>query len=71
MAGVATTLTSWNSGRTRITAPPRATLTQLKRGSTIGAPHDIDQQLRVLNATLELLAQPAPVKPVRLTETMT
>ncbi len=70
MNGIATTLTSWNAGRTRVTAPPRATFTQLMRGATIGAPHDVAQQLRVLNATLALLEQPAPVKPVRLNETM-
>jgi hypothetical protein len=70
LTGVATTLTSWNAGRTRVTAPPRATFTQLNRGSAIGAPHDIDQQLRILTATLDLLEQPAPVKPVRLNETM-
>ena len=68
MAGVATTLTSWNAGRTRVAAPPRATFTKLERGATIGAPNDVEQQKRVLNATLELLEQPAPVNYVRLNE---
>jgi len=68
--GIATTLTSWNAGRTRVTKPPRATFTKLKRGSTMGAPGDIAQQKRVLKATLDLLAQDAPQKPVMLDETM-
>jgi len=68
--GIATTLTTWNAGRTRVTAPPRATFTKLNRGSTIGAPHDTDQQLRILRATLDLLEQDAPIDPVKLDETM-
>lgn len=67
-AGIATTLTSWNAGRTRVTAPPRATFTKLARGATIGQPHDTAQQLRVLNATLALLAEEAPLAPVNLDE---
>ena len=70
MAGIATTITSWNGGRTRLTMPPRATFTRLKRGSTVGAPHDQAQQRRVLDATLALLAQDAPQEPVMLAETM-
>ena len=68
MAGVATTLTTWNAGKARPTAPPRATFTKLNRGSTIGRPHDVAQQHRVLEATLALLAQDAPVEIVRLDE---
>lgn len=70
IAGIATTITSWNAGRTRVTAPPRATFTKLNRGATIGAPHDTEQQLRILRATLGLLEQDAPLAPVRLDETM-
>ena len=70
MEGIATTITSWNGGRTRVTGPPRATFTKLKRGSTMGAPNDKVQQRRVLDATLDLLAQDAPLKPVMLEETM-
>ena len=66
--GIATTLTSWNAGMTRITAPPRATFTKLARGSTLGRPHDAAQQRRVLDATLALLAQDAPLAPVYLDE---
>ena len=67
MNGIATTLTSW-SGLIRRAAPPRATATRLNRGSTLGQPGDILQQRRVLDATLALLAQDAPVKWVRLDE---
>ena len=66
MAGIATTLTSWNAGVTRLTAPPRATFTRLDRGATLGRPHDSVQQRCVLDATLDLLAQDAPLKPVSL-----
>ena len=69
MAGIATTLTSWNAGVTRLTMPPRATFTRLNRGATIGQPHDVAQQKRILNATLALLAEDAPLKPVMLDET--
>ncbi|RME76999.1 MAG: hypothetical protein D6784_04605 [Chloroflexi bacterium] len=69
MNGYATTLTSWNAGRTRVTMPPRATFTRLNRGATLGRPGDAAQQRRVLKATLDLLALDAPQKPVYLDET--
>jgi hypothetical protein len=62
MAGIATTLTSWNAGLTKLTRPPRAVYTRLNRGSTLGAPFDRAQQRRVLEATLALLAEDAPVE---------
>jgi hypothetical protein len=68
LAGIATTLTSWNGGITRLTCPPRATFTRLSRGATLGAPHDVAQQRRVLEATLALLARDAPLAPVNLKE---
>ena len=68
MSGVATTLTSWNPGITRRTVPPRATFTKLARGATLGRPGDRAQQRRVLEATLALLAQDAPLDPVYLDE---
>ena len=68
MAGVATTLTSWNAGVTRLTAPPRATFTRLPRGMSLGVPHESAQQRRILEATLALLALDAPVEPVLLDE---
>ncbi|MEM6928908.1 MAG: hypothetical protein AAF602_18355 [Myxococcota bacterium] len=69
LAGIATTLTSWHPGRTRPTRPPRATFTRLARGATLGAPGDLAQQARVLDATLGLLGNPAPLDPVTLRET--
>jgi hypothetical protein len=62
LEGIVTTLTSWNKGRTRETAPPRALYTRLNRGATLGEPGDSAQQRRVIEATLNLLAQPAPVE---------
>ncbi|HBY99484.1 MAG: hypothetical protein M5U01_07395 [Ardenticatenaceae bacterium] len=66
--GIATTLTTWNPGIARLVAPPRATFTRLARGATIGRPHDTAQQRRVLEATLALLYQDAPLAPVYLDE---
>lgn len=68
LSGIATTLTSWNAGVTRLTMPPRATFTRLARGATLGRPGDAAQQRRVLMATLALLAQDAPIAPVQLDE---
>ena len=68
MEGIASTLTTWRGGVTRLTAPPRATFTRLERGSTLGRPHDSAQQRRVLEATLALLVLDAPVEPVLLDE---
>ena len=68
MNGIPSTLTSWNAGRTRITMPPRATFTRLKRGASLGKPGDAAQQRHVLKATLDLLAQDAPIEPVYLDE---
>ncbi len=68
MNGIATTLTSWNAGRTRITMPPRAAFSRLNRGATLGEPGNPEQQRRVLEQTLALLAQDAPIEPVYLEE---
>ena len=68
MDGIATTLTSWNAAMVRVTLPPRSTITRLARGATLGAPGDADQQRRVLDATLGLLAQEAPLAPLVLDE---
>lgn len=67
IAGIATTLTSWG-GVIRQVKPPRATLTRLGRGATVGMPDDTAQQRRVLSATLSLLAWDAPLDIVRLSE---
>jgi len=68
--GIATTLTTWNAGRTRPTAPPRATFTQLARGATLGQPNNVTQQRRILEATLALLIQDSPLDIVRLNESV-
>ncbi len=68
MHGIASTLTTWNVGRARPTAPPRAIFTKLARGASLGKPNDPAQQRRILEATLALLAQDAPLAPVRLDE---
>lgn len=68
LSGVASTLTTWSPGRLRPTQPPRATITRLERGATLGMPGDRAQQARVLDATLARLAEPAPQKLVKLDE---
>ena len=70
MEGIATTMTTWRDGVARIARPPRVTFTKLPRGSSIGAPHDVGQQRRVLRATLDLLAQDATLDPIILKEEM-
>jgi len=52
----------------RCANPPRSTMTRLERGATMGAPADAVQQRRILEATLALLAQAAPLAPIRLDE---
>ena len=63
--GIAATLTGWNT-LTATPKPPRAVRTNLKRGATLGAPHNVEQQKQVLTATLDLLAQDAPIRLVRM-----
>ena len=70
MAGYETVVTTWNAGIGRMANPPRMTITRLDRGQTIGKPNDSAQQRRVLEATLALLAQDAPIKPVQLSENL-
>ena len=48
--------------------PPRATFTRLASGATLGRPGDLAQQRRVLVATLALLAQDAPLAPLKIDE---
>jgi hypothetical protein len=48
--------------------PPRATLTKMTTGMTLGHPGDADQQRRIITATLALLADPAPLPLVRIDE---
>ena len=70
MEGIASVMTTWRDGVTRMIKAPRTTFTKLPRGSSVGAPHDTAQQRRVLEATLALLAQDAPIDPVVLKEEM-
>ena len=68
MNGIASVLTTWNPGRARYTKPPRAAFTKLERGASLGQPHNVEQQKRILRATLDLLAQDAPIDPIYLDE---
>lgn len=68
MEGVSSTLTSWKPEFTEQILPPRATFTRLPRGATLGHPGDLEQQRRVLEATLSLLDRDAPLDPVWLEE---
>lgn len=68
--GIPAVMTTWRDGVARQAKAPRTTFTKLPRGSSVGAPHDDTQQRRVLEATLALLAQAAPLEPVILNEAM-
>ncbi len=68
IAGIRTTLTSWNQGSIKSVYPPRSTLTSLKRGMTLGHPNNKEQQIRILKSTLDLLSCDAPIVPVMLKE---
>ncbi|MDW7755645.1 MAG: hypothetical protein SCH68_10815 [Brevefilum sp.] len=68
LAGIPTTLTSWQAGIIRRAAPPRFTITNLKGGMTLGNPGDKAQQERILDATLALLEKDAPIEPLYLKE---
>ena len=70
MEGIPAVMTTWRDGVARQAKAPRVTFTKLPRGSSVGAPHDDAQQRRVLEATLSLFAQPAPIEPVILNEAM-
>jgi hypothetical protein len=47
-------------------APPRALITKLPRGTAFGVPGDEAGQRYVLDETLALLAEDAPLDPVYL-----
>ena len=61
-------MTSWSGALGKLTNPPRVTLTKLNRGATMGDVGNKAQQRRVLEGTLALLEQDAPLKAVRLDE---
>lgn len=64
--GIATTITTNNEKHISLTAPPRATITSLPQGCTIGMPHNAIQQRGVVEATLALLERDAPSEFVHL-----
>jgi hypothetical protein len=68
MEGIATVVVAWNGGRIRLVKVPRVVITRLERGVAFGRPGDEAQQRRVLDATLALLEQDAPIEPVYLDE---
>lgn len=70
MKGIATSVTAWLGGRIRRVNAPRALVTELKRGTVYGAPGDHDQQRRVLQASLDLLEQEAPLDLVYIDESL-
>jgi len=70
MEGIASVMTSWHGGITRRVVPPRATYTNLKRGATLGQPGNTPQQRRMLESTLALLQQDAPIEPLKLEESV-
>ena len=67
-AGIPTVTTSVAAGITRKVNPPRATITRLHFGAILGAPGDVAQQRRVLEKTLNLFSQDAPISLVSLNE---
>ena len=65
---IATTMTCWDADQARQTAPPRGTATRLPSSSPLGMPGNIEQQRRVLEATLDLLEHDAPTGIIELNE---
>lgn len=51
--------------------PGRVVFTKLPRGATVGTPSDEAQQLDLLRATIGLLAEDLPLKPVVRPDTLT
>jgi len=68
LEGIRSVTTSWFGKAVRSSLPPRASLTHMKRGCTLGAPNNHAQQRRILESTLELLAEPAPLNFLKLNE---
>ena len=68
LEGIATTMVTWRDAVARLAKPPRVAFTKLPRGAALGLPGDGAQQRRVLEATLALLARPAPLGPLLLDE---
>ena len=70
MEGIATAVVGWNVGRLRLASAPRMAITRLSRGLAFGRPGDKMQQCRVLEATLALLEEDAPIEPLYVDEAM-
>jgi len=64
MNGVATVVISWKAGIIRAVKPPRALLTNTKRGATMGKAQDRAEQVKILAAALALFRLDAPQDPV-------
>jgi hypothetical protein len=70
MRGIATVIVAWNGGRVRLVNAPRTIITRLPRGTVFGAPGEVDQQNRVLDAALALLTEAGPLEPIYLEESI-
>jgi len=68
LEGIQTVITGWFGKAVRSSLPPRASLTHMKRGCTLGAPNDAGQQRRILDKTIEMLSKPAPAEFLKLNE---
>ena len=68
LEGITTVLTSWNARVVQKLQPPRASLTKLGRGVTLGHPGDEAQQRRVIERTLDLLEHPVTEEYLELAE---
>ena len=66
MDGIATVTVAWNGGVMGKVSAPRVLITKLERGVAFGMPNDEAQQKHMLRAALNLLEQPAPLKPVSI-----
>jgi len=60
--GIATTISTNNGKYVKLTAPPRATISNQAPNCVLGAPHNHARQQQVLAATLALLEQDAPLE---------
>jgi hypothetical protein len=61
MNGIATVVISWEAKRLKLCNPPRSTV-HGERGAPLGKPHDAAGQRAVLEQSLALLGQAAPLK---------
>lgn len=64
--GIATTITTNNAELTKLTAPPRATISNFPSANLLGNPHELIQQRQVIETTLSLLEKNAPLEFVHI-----